>query len=153
MFQLHHLKTMVIAVSHMLHVQNVYLIHIIQRFWLRHPIGVIALCSISLTYYKNHCGVSIVTKRSQFTIPKLNILCFMPLRKTLHRYCLVHVQPKKTSWLNYCWLWRRAMTLGIKHIAMFQAFVAEIFVSRVTTSVTAGIPEPFEQPTFCFDKD
>ena len=45
MFQSPHFKIMVIRVagSHVLHVQNVYLIHIIQRSWLRHPIVVIAL--------------------------------------------------------------------------------------------------------------
>ena len=35
---------------------------------------------------------------------------------------------------------------------MFQAFVADTTVSRVTTSVIAEMSEPFEQPTFCFDK-
>ena len=35
---------------------------------------------------------------------------------------------------------------------MFQAFVAATTISRVTTSVIAGISEPFEQPTFCFGK-
>ena len=44
------------------------------------------------------------------------------------------------------------MTQDVKHIAMFQAFVADTSVSRVTTSVLAGISELFEQPTFCFDK-
>ena len=35
---------------------------------------------------------------------------------------------------------------------MFQAPVADTSVLRVTTSVIAGILEPFEQPTFSFDK-
>ena len=41
-----------IAGSHMLRVQNVFLIHIIQKFWLRHPIVVIAQWSISPTYFE-----------------------------------------------------------------------------------------------------
>ena len=41
---------------------------------------------------------------------------------------------------------------ALKHFAMFQAFVAYTTISRVTTSVITGISEPFEQPTFCFDK-
>ena len=45
-------KTMVIAGSHMFHVQNVYLIYIIQWSWLRSPIVVIAMWSLSLTYYE-----------------------------------------------------------------------------------------------------
>ena len=44
--------------------------------------------------------------------------------------------------------WRRAL----KHLVMFQAFVVHTSISRVTTSVKAGISEPFEQPTLCFDK-
>ena len=35
---------------------------------------------------------------------------------------------------------------------MFQAFVVQTSFSRVTTSVNAGILEPFEQNTLCFDK-
>ena len=35
---------------------------------------------------------------------------------------------------------------------MFQVFVTDTTVSRVTTSVIPGFSEPFEQPTFCFDK-
>ena len=35
---------------------------------------------------------------------------------------------------------------------MFQAFVEDKSVSRVTTSVIAEISELFEQLTFCFDK-
>ena len=35
---------------------------------------------------------------------------------------------------------------------MFQAFVVQTSISRVTISVKAGISEPFEQPTLCFDK-
>ena len=44
--------------------------------------------------------------------------------------------------------WRRAL----KHLVMFQAFVVQTSISRVTTSVNAGIAEPFEQNTLCFDK-
>ena len=39
--------------------------------------------------------------------------------------------------------WRRAL----KHFVMFQAFVVQTFISRVTTSVNAGISQPFEQNT------
>ena len=39
-----------------------------------------------------------------------------------------------------------------RHIVMFQAFVVQTSISRVTTSVNAGILEPFEQNTLCFDK-
>ena len=42
---------------------------------------------------------------------------------------------------------------ALKHLVMFQAFVMQTSISRVTTSVKAGIWEPFEQPTLCFDKD
>ena len=35
---------------------------------------------------------------------------------------------------------------------MFQTFVEDTCVSKVTTSVITGISEPFEQPTFGFDK-
>ena len=44
--------------------------------------------------------------------------------------------------------WRRAL----KHLAMFQAFVADTTISRMTTFVIAGISEPFDQPTFCYVK-
>ena len=44
--------------------------------------------------------------------------------------------------------WRRAL----KHFVMFQAFVVQTSISRVTTSVNAGISQPFEQNTLCFDK-
>ena len=44
------------------------------------------------------------------------------------------------------------MKQGIKHLAMFQAFVADTSIARVTTSVIAWISETFEQPTFCFGK-
>ena len=44
--------------------------------------------------------------------------------------------------------WCRA----IKQLVMFQAFVVQTSISRVTTSVNAGIAEPFEQNTLCFDK-
>ena len=37
-------------------------------------------------------------------------------------------------------------------MAMFQAFVADTSVSRVTNSVIVAFSEPFEQSTFCFDK-
>ena len=42
---------------------------------------------------------------------------------------------------------------ALKHLVMFQAFVVQTSISRVTPSVKAGISEPFEQPTLCFDKD
>ena len=42
--------------------------------------------------------------------------------------------------------------MALKHLAMFQPFVANTTDSRVTTSIKAEISEPFEQPTFCFDK-
>ena len=35
---------------------------------------------------------------------------------------------------------------------MFQAFVVQTSISRVTTSIKAGILGPFEQSTLCFDK-
>ena len=35
---------------------------------------------------------------------------------------------------------------------MFQAYVVQTSILRVTTSVNAGISEPFEQNTLCFDK-
>ena len=35
---------------------------------------------------------------------------------------------------------------------MFQVSVTDTSVLRVTTSVIPGFSEPFEQPTFCFDK-
>ena len=44
------------------------------------------------------------------------------------------------------------MALGFKHLAMFQALVADTSVSRVTVSVKAGISKPFEQPTFSLIK-
>ena len=44
------------------------------------------------------------------------------------------------------------MTLSIKTLSHVQAFVVQTSISRVTTSVKAGISEPFEQPTLCFDK-
>ena len=39
----------------------------------------------------------------------------------------------------------------LKRSVMFQAFVVQTSISRVTTFVKAGISEPFEQPTLCFD--
>ena len=50
-------------------------------------------------------------------------------------------------------LWIRTWHRALKHLVMFQAFVVQTSISRVTTSVKAGISEPFEQPTLCFDKD
>ena len=35
---------------------------------------------------------------------------------------------------------------------MFQVFVVQTSITRVSTSVKAGILEPFEPPTLCFDK-
>ena len=49
-------------------------------------------------------------------------------------------------------LWIRTRRRALKHLVMFQAFVVQISISRVTTSVKAGISEPFEQPTLCFDE-
>ena len=50
-------------------------------------------------------------------------------------------------------LWIRTWRRALKHLVMFQAFVAQTSFSRVTTSVKAGISESFEQPILCFDKD
>ena len=50
-------------------------------------------------------------------------------------------------------LWIRTWRRALKHLVMFQAFVVQTYISRVTTSNKAGISEPFEQPTLCFDKD
>ena len=49
-------------------------------------------------------------------------------------------------------IWFTAMTKSIKHLVMFQAFLVQTSISRVITSIKAGISEPFEQPTLCFDK-
>ena len=79
-------------------------------------------------------------------------ICFVPLCKTLHLYCVIHVQPRKRHDWNmvHCNVeqWRRAL----KHLIMFQAFLVQTSISRVTTSVKTGISELFEQPTLCFDK-
>ena len=79
-------------------------------------------------------------------------ICFVLLCNTLHLYCVIHVQPRKRHDWNmvHCNVeqWRRAL----KHLVMFQAFVVQTSISRVTTSVKVGISEPFEQPTLYFDK-
>ena len=89
-----------------------------------------------------------MTKGSQFTIPKKPM--FVSLCKTLHLYCVIHVQPRKHHDWNmvHCNVeqWRRAL----KHLVMFQAFVVQTSISRVTTSVKAWISEPFEQPTLFY---
>ena len=41
---------------------------------------------------------------------------------------------------------------ALNHLVRFHAFVVQTSISRVTTSVNAGISEPFEQNTLCFDK-
>ena len=67
----------IIAGDHRLHVQNAYLLHIYTSRFIYSKF-VIALSSISLTYYKTtvvsqpHRHVS---KRLQFTIPKNHMFC------------------------------------------------------------------------------
>ena len=79
-------------------------------------------------------------------------ICFVSLCRILHLYCVIHVQPRKRHIWNmvHCNVeqWRRVL----KHLVMFQVFVVQTSISRVTTSVKAGISEPFEQPTLCFNK-
>ena len=108
---------------------------------------------IQQSWYR--CGLyyllSYVWLRGRSSQSRRNI-CFVSLCKTLHLYCVIQVQPRKRHDWNmvHCNAeqWRRAL----KHLVMFQAFVVQTSISRVTTSVKAGISEPFEQPTLCFDK-
>ena len=97
------------------------------------------------------CLLSNMWLRDRSSQSQRNI-CFVSLCKTLHLYCVIHVQPRKRHDWNmvHCNVeqWRRALI----HLVMFQAFVVQTSISRVTSSVKAGISEPFEQPTLCFNK-
>ena len=95
--------------------------------------------------------LSYVWLRGRSTQSRRNMFCVIVqdpsslLRNTYstrkrHDWKMVHCNVKQ---------WRRAL----KHLVMFQAFVVQTSISRVTTSVKAGILEPFEQPALCFDKD
>ena len=95
------IMVIIIAGDHRLHVQNAYWPHILRMSGCRYSTIVIALWCLSLTYYKTtvvsrpHRHVS---KIWQFPIPKNHMFCgFVSLCKTLHLYCLVRVQPRKTS--------------------------------------------------------
>ena len=91
-----------------------------------------------------------MTKGSQFTIRKKHMFCVIVQDPS--SLLRIHVQPRKRHDSNmlHCNVeqWRRAL----KHLVMFHAFVVQTAISRVKTSVKAGISEPFEQPTLCFDK-
>ena len=74
----------IMAVDLMLHEQNAYLLHILSTLRLRYSTVVIALWSLSLTYYKttvvNKTTVVSqphrhVSKRSQFTFLKNHMFC------------------------------------------------------------------------------
>ena len=73
-------KTMVIIIAgdHRLHVQNAFLLNILRKSRFRYSTIVIALWSISFTYYKTTVVSQphrYVSKRSQFTFPKNHMFC------------------------------------------------------------------------------
>ena len=90
----------------MLHVQNVYLFHIIQRTWLRHPIAVIALRSLSLIYYETTAVPDVCQKIAVYNSEETKYIMF---------YVIVH--DASSLLLSTCLTKENAMTELLAHLS------------------------------------
>ena len=136
------------AMSKQTVIGNMYRMHICSIFT-HVPAQISNSCDSAVVYIIYL--LSYVLLRDRSSQSRRNI-CFVSLCKTLPLYCVIHVQPRKRHDWNMVHCNVDQCRRALKHLVIFQAFVVHTSISRVTTSVKAGISEPFEQPTLCFDK-